>query len=143
MKKCGKSSNRCVVQCSRGEGALRGGTGPPDRFLFAPIEPTRPEAGFHHRTLDAGRRVQPLGRMATPTDENFNDYKQAERKALEILREMKTASAKKTDIELALLVAVFELHKATLPAATITAIIQGHLKQLQPHYAAKPPVSGN
>ena len=40
--------------------------------------------------------------MATPTDENFNDYKQAERKALEILREMKAVSAKKTDIELAL-----------------------------------------
>jgi hypothetical protein len=81
--------------------------------------------------------------MATPTDENFNDYKKAERKALEILREMKAASAKKTDIELALLVAVFELHKATLPAATIASIIQGHIKQLVPHYSSKPPVSGN
>ncbi len=96
-----------------------------------------------HRTLDAGGRVPPLGRMATSTDENFNDYKRAERKALEILREMKAVSAKKTDIELALLVAIFELHKATLPAATIAAIVQGHIKQLLPHYAAKPPVSGN
>ncbi|MES1195030.1 MAG: hypothetical protein ABUL65_03985 [Opitutus sp.] len=81
--------------------------------------------------------------MATPTDENFNDYKKAERKALELLREMKAVSARKTDIELALLVAVFELHKATLPAATISNIVQGHLKQLVPHYATKPPVSGN
>ena len=63
--------------------------------------------------------------MATPTDENFTDYKKAERKALELLREMKAVSAKKTDIELALLVAIFELHKATLPAATIAAIVHG------------------
>ena len=77
--------------------------------------------------------------MATPTDENFNDYKKAERKALELLAAMKTASAKKVDIELALLVAIYELHKGSLPATTITSIIQGHLKQLSPHYAAQPP----
>ncbi len=81
--------------------------------------------------------------MATPTDENFQDYKKAERKALELLREMKTVSAKKTDIELALLVAIFELHKTSLPAQTTAAIIQGHIKQLLPHYAAKPAPSGN
>ena len=77
--------------------------------------------------------------MATPTDENFHDYKKAEKKALEILAEMKTASAKKVDIELALLVAVYELHKDALPATTITSIIQGHLKQLAPHYATQAP----
>lgn len=75
--------------------------------------------------------------MATPTDENFNDYKKAERKALELLREMKAVSAKKTDIELALLVAIFELHKDSLPATTVVSVVQGHLKQLQPHYATK------
>ena len=77
--------------------------------------------------------------MATPTEENFKDYKQAEKKALELLAEMKAVSARKVDIELALLVAIFELHKGTLPAATITAIVQGHLKQLSPHYAEKAP----
>jgi hypothetical protein len=77
--------------------------------------------------------------MATPTDENFHDYKKAERKALELLAAMKAASAKKVDIELALLVAIFELHKDTLPASTITAIVQGHLKQLSPHYAGQAP----
>lgn len=80
---------------------------------------------------------------ATPTDENFNDYKKAERKALELLREMKSVSAKPTDIELALLVAIFELHKATLPAETTAAIVQGHIKQLLPHYAAKRASSAN
>ena len=75
--------------------------------------------------------------MATPAEENFHDYKKAERKALEILAAMKAASAKKVDIELALLVAIFELHKDSLPAATIAGIVQGHLKEISPHYAAK------
>lgn len=77
--------------------------------------------------------------MATPEQENFNDYKRAEKKALELLAAMKATSPKKVDIELALLVAIFELHKDTLPAQTIGAIVQGHLKQVIPFYAAKPP----
>jgi hypothetical protein len=77
--------------------------------------------------------------MATPTEQNFHDYKKAEKKALELLAAMRTASPKKVDIELALLVAIFELHKDSLPAATITAIVQGHLKQLSPHYTGKAP----
>jgi hypothetical protein len=36
-------------------------------------------------------------------------------------------------------VAIFELHKDSLPAGTIVSIIQGHLKQLSPFYAAKMP----
>jgi hypothetical protein len=75
--------------------------------------------------------------MATPTDQNFQDYKRAEKKALEILADMKTVTPKKVDIELALLVAIFELHKGSLPAETIAAIVQGHLKQLLPHYAPR------
>ena len=77
--------------------------------------------------------------MATPTEENFSDYKKAEKKALEILAAMKAASPKKVDIELALLVAIFELHKGATPAAAVAAIVQGHLKQLIPFYAAKAP----
>jgi hypothetical protein len=80
--------------------------------------------------------------MATPTDENFNDYKKAEKKALELLAAMKGATPKKVDIELALLVAIFELHKGSLPAETIAAIVQGHLKQILPFYAAKDPKTG-
>ncbi len=76
--------------------------------------------------------------MATPTDQNFQDYKRAEKKALEIVAAMKATSAKKVDIELALIVAIFELHKGMLPAETIATIVQGHLKQLLPHYAPKP-----
>ncbi len=67
-------------------------------------------------------------------EQQFNDYKKAEKKALEILREMKAVSPKKVDIELALLVAVFELHKGTLPSGTISAIIQGHIETLLPYY---------
>jgi hypothetical protein len=80
--------------------------------------------------------------MATPTDQNFQDYKRAERKALQLLAEMKAVTPKKVDIELALIVAIFELHKGSLPAETIAAIVQGHLKQLLLHYAPKQP-AGN
>jgi hypothetical protein len=75
--------------------------------------------------------------MAKPGDENFIEYKKAEARALEILSAMKAASPRPVDIELALLVAIFELHKGALPADTIAAIVQGHLKTLLPYYAAK------
>jgi len=75
--------------------------------------------------------------MATPTEQNFKDYKQAEIKALELMRAMQAVSPKKNDIELALLVAIFELHRGTLPASTVGAIVQGHLKQIIPYYEAK------
>jgi indole-3-glycerol phosphate synthase len=81
----------------------------------------------------------PCGMSESAPDQNFQNYKQAERKALQIVAEMKAASANKVDIELALLVAVFELHKETVPAATIASIVQGHLKQIVPHYAVKSP----
>ncbi len=71
---------------------------------------------------------------SSPTDQNFLDYKKAEKKALEIVAAMKTASAKKVDIELALLVAVFELHKGSLPASAVASIIQGHIQTLLPYY---------
>jgi response regulator RpfG family c-di-GMP phosphodiesterase len=76
--------------------------------------------------------------MATPAEENFQDYKRAEKKALELLAAMKTATPKKVDIELALLVALFELHKGALSAEQIGAVVQGHLKVLVQHYAGKP-----
>lgn len=75
--------------------------------------------------------------MSAPTEENFNDYKKAEKKALELLAAMKATTPKKPDIEVALLVAIFELHKGSLPAGTVVSIIQGHLKQLFPFYAEK------
>jgi len=80
--------------------------------------------------------------MATPTDQNFDDYKTAEKKALELLAAMKTVSPRKVDIELALLVAIFELHRGALPAETVAAIVQGHLRTLLPFYAAKSAPAG-
>lgn len=76
---------------------------------------------------------------SAPSDQGFVDYKNAEKKALEIVAAMKATSAKKVDIELALLVAVFELHKGSLPASTISAIIQGHIKTLLPYYGGAAP----
>ena len=70
----------------------------------------------------------------TPQEQNFQDYKKAEAKALEILAQMKAASPKKVDIELALLTSVFELHRDTLPAQTIARIVQTHLETLVPYY---------
>jgi hypothetical protein len=75
--------------------------------------------------------------MPTPTEENFKYYKKAENKALEIVAEMKATTPKKMDIELALLVAIFELHKGELPAEAIAKIVQGHLEQVEPYYASQ------
>lgn len=77
--------------------------------------------------------------MPNPTEENFKYYKKAEKKALEILAEMKASTPKKMDIELALLVAIFELHKSDMPAEAITKIVQGHLEQIEPYYASQAP----
>ncbi|MFP4069501.1 MAG: hypothetical protein ACLFVC_04900, partial [Opitutales bacterium] len=74
--------------------------------------------------------------MTNPLDANFNDYKKAENQALKILKEMKTASVKPLDIELALLVAIFELHRDRMPADQIGSIIRKHLDTLEPFYAA-------
>lgn len=75
--------------------------------------------------------------MTTPTEENFKYYKKAEDKALEILAEMKATTPKKMDIELALLVAIFELHKGEMPAESISKIVQVHLETVEPYYASK------
>jgi hypothetical protein len=72
--------------------------------------------------------------MTTPEEQNFEDYKKAETEALEILARMQSVSPKKVDIELALLTAVFELHKGLLPPGTIGRIIQTHLETLVPFY---------
>lgn len=69
--------------------------------------------------------------------EDFNAYKTAEKKALEILAEMKAVSGNDVDIELALLVAIFELHKANMSGETVAKIIQEHMKTLLSHYGVQ------
>ena len=75
--------------------------------------------------------------MATSNQENFKYYKKAETKALEILAEMKATTPKKMDIELALLVAIFELHKSEMPAEAISKIVLGHLETVEPYYISQ------
>ena len=72
-------------------------------------------------------------------DPRFQDYKATEKKALELLAAMKAVTPKKADIELALLVAIFELHKGDLPAAAVQKIINGHLTPIVAHYPPKAP----
>ncbi|MDP0500027.1 MAG: hypothetical protein Q7P63_07985 [Verrucomicrobiota bacterium JB022] len=64
----------------------------------------------------------------------FEAYKRVEDHAMHLVKEMKAQSPKKVDIELALITAVFELHKGTLPPRTIGKIVQGHLDTLVPFY---------
>ncbi|MEJ6601718.1 MAG: hypothetical protein ACKVI3_19800 [Verrucomicrobiia bacterium] len=82
-------------------------------------------------------------RLMTPQEQNFNDYKRAEAKALGILAEMKATSPKKNDIELALLVALFELHKGQTEPGTIGKIVQSHLETLVPYYTNQAGASSN
>jgi hypothetical protein len=77
--------------------------------------------------------------MPKPFERNFEDYKKVERKALEIVATMKAVTPRKVDIELALLVAIFELHKGELPPDTVAAIIGGHLQQLIPFFKGESP----
>ena len=77
--------------------------------------------------------------MPTPSQENFKYYKKAEGKALDILMEMKAATPKKMDIELALLVAIFELHKGEMPAEAVSKIVLGHLETVEPYYTSQSP----
>ena len=77
--------------------------------------------------------------MPTPNQENFKYYKKAESKALEILVEMKKTTPKKMDIELALLVAIFELHKGETPAEAVSKIVLGHLETVEPYYVSQAP----
>ena len=77
--------------------------------------------------------------MPTPNQENFKYYKKAESKALEILAEMKAATPKKMEIELALLVAIFELHKGEIPAEAVNKIVLGHLETIEPYYVSQVP----
>ena len=78
--------------------------------------------------------------MPTPNQEHFKYYKKAESKALEILSEMKAATPKKMDIELALIVAIFELHKGEMPAEAISKIVLGHLETVEPYYVSQAPL---
>jgi hypothetical protein len=72
--------------------------------------------------------------MTSPQEQQFEDYKKAEARALELLAEMRKVSPKKVDIELAMLTTLFELHRGVLPPATIGRIIQTHLETLVPFY---------
>ncbi len=82
-------------------------------------------------------------RRVTPGEQNFADYKNAEKKALQIVAEMKKTSPKKANIELSLLVALFELHKGETPPGTVGKIIQSHLETIVPFYVNQAAAQSN
>jgi hypothetical protein len=72
--------------------------------------------------------------MTANENQNFEFYKKAETTAFQIVDKMKSSSAKKVDIELALLTSIFELHRGVLPPATVANIIQTHLETIVPYF---------
>lgn len=74
--------------------------------------------------------------MRPQHEENFQAYKKAEQQALQIVADMKSKNARPNDIELALLVSIFVLHKGKLPAAQVASIIQGHINELLPFFSS-------
>jgi len=93
----------------------------------------KPRAAWGGFGVEWSREVAD-NQFMTPQEQNFADYKRAESKALEIVAQMKATSPKKTDIELALLVALFELHKGQTPPSSIGKIVQSHMETLVPFY---------
>lgn len=67
-------------------------------------------------------------------EQAFASYKKVEQHALAIVAEMRSLSVKPVDIELALLTALFELHKGKLPPTTVAKIVAGHIETLVPYY---------
>lgn len=114
----------------------------PEAALISPEQRSRCRSTAHPaqrmrasiKTCAWERNAPPWAGMPTPTEQNFLDYKRAEKKALELLATMKTVTPRAADIELALLVAIFELHKQSLPPTTIASIIHGHVKELVAFY---------
>lgn len=76
--------------------------------------------------------------MAESARDKFEDYKRVEKRALDILAQLKEVTNNVVDVELALLVAVFELHKSILSSDAIAGVIESHLVTLREHYRTSP-----
>ena len=69
------------------------------------------------------------------TEENFNQYKTTESAAIEIAQQLSSQDAKIENCEIALLVAIFEMHKSKgTDPETVRKIIMGHLETIAPFY---------
>ena len=75
----------------------------------------------------------------------FKQYKETEKLAFRIVGELQDSGARKEDIEIALVTAIFELHKGTLLPHTVGKIVLGHVENLIPYYPkpqSVPPTQG-
>ena len=72
------------------------------------------------------------------SEENFNQYKKTESLALEIANQLIQQDVKLENVEIALLVAVYDLHqKRGIAVETTRKIILGHLDTITPFYQNK------
>lgn len=74
---------------------------------------------------------------ATPNEEAFEQYKKVEKEALRMASELMEQSAKVVDIEVAMIAAIFLVHRKrspNLPPEQVARIIQGHAEQLIPFF---------
>lgn len=72
--------------------------------------------------------------MTVSRPEKFESYKRVEQKALEIVTQLRQLTSDDEDIELALLVAIFEMHKKEKPPVMIAQSIANELGILVSHY---------
>jgi len=73
----------------------------------------------------------------TPEEAAFEQYKETERRALQISNDLLQKSSKLVDIEVSLIAAIFEAHRSRnpdTPPEQVAQIIQGHAQQLVPYF---------
>ena len=71
----------------------------------------------------------------------FRKYKETEATAIAIMKQLREKNVKEADIEIALLAAIFEMHKGKTHPQTVAKIIAGHTKNITSFYSV--PTSGN
>ncbi len=68
------------------------------------------------------------------SEDAFNQYKETEKLALRIASDLQTSGAKTEDIEIALITAIFVMHKGKLLPHRIANIIKGHADTLVSYF---------
>lgn len=71
------------------------------------------------------------------SQESFDNYKKCEAQAIEIARQMSETGHKIEDMEIALIAAIFELHKGKTLPHTVAKIINNHVSNIGGFYVAQ------
>ena len=68
------------------------------------------------------------------TEDAFNNYKETEKLALKITGDLQASGAKTEDIEIALITAIFIMHRGKLLPHRVANIIKTHTDTLVPYF---------